>query len=101
MLNIALNRNKWTVTVEGHAGYAAQGSDIVCAGASMLTATLARCLGGITGQHYVDDGERTEISCTPTLAEAERVAAVFDVIDTGYQLLANSYPVHVKYTRRA
>ncbi len=100
MLEITLNRNTWSVKVEGHAGYAEQGHDIVCAGASMLTATLARCLGGVTGQHYVDDGIVTEISCAPTLAEAERVAAVFDVIDTGYQLLANSYPVHVRYTRR-
>lgn len=85
--------------MDGHAGYAEKGHDIVCAAASILSATLMRTLGGINGCDFSDDGEHTHISCNPTLAQAEYVATAMDVIDHGFQLLANSYPVHVTYTK--
>ena len=99
MLNIRMDRNRWTVDMDGHAGYAEKGHDIVCAAASILSATLMRTLGGINGCDFSDDGEHTHISCNPTLAQAEYVATAMDVIDHGFQLLANSYPVHVTYTK--
>lgn len=100
MLDISLNTRKFELTVSGHAGYAPEGQDIVCAGASMLTATLARALGGIDGYSYEDDGHTVRIACMPSLGQVERVVQVFDVIDCGYGILCNSYPNHVRYTKR-
>jgi uncharacterized protein YsxB (DUF464 family) len=95
-----MDRNHWEVTVDGHAGYAENGKDIVCAAASMLTATLIRSLMGVTGMEAETPAPgKAHIVCNPTLGEAAHVAEVFDVIDTGYQLLSSSYPVHVRYTK--
>ena len=43
MINIAIRHDPWSlqVIVSGHAGYAEEGKDIVCAGVSTLTNTLA------------------------------------------------------------
>ena len=97
MLNISMDKTHFTVKLDGHAGYAPVGADIVCAGASMLAATLARALGGVAGYHYVDDGNMMEVSCTPTAAQLPRVLTTLDVIDSGFSLLASTYPNHVKY----
>lgn len=100
MLSIHMDRSKWEVTCEGHCGYAEEGKDIVCAAASMLTATLIRSLMGVTGMVADTPAPgNAHIRCTPTLAEAQHTAEVFDTIDCGYQILANSYPVHVHYTK--
>ena len=99
MLNVRIDTTGFALDIDGHAGYAPAGQDIVCAGASMLAATLGRALGGVDGLRIVDDGEHMHISCKPTLAQVERVRHVFDVIDGGFGLLCNSYPVHVRYTK--
>lgn len=99
MLEIRLDTRKFELTASGHAGYAPVGQDIVCAGASMLMATLGRALGGVNGYRYEDDGSRLYISCMPSLGQIERVKHVFDIIDCGLGLLCNSYPNHVRYTR--
>ena len=36
------------ITIEGHAGYAEPGKDIVCAGVTALTQTLIRSMQGLT-----------------------------------------------------
>lgn len=99
MLDARLDTRRFALEACGHAGYAPEGQDIVCAGASMLTATLARALGGVDGYSYEDDGHRVRIACTPSLGQVERVKHVFDVIDCGFGLLCNSYPNHVRYTK--
>lgn len=99
MLDIRLDTHKYVYVAEGHAGYAPEGHDIVCAGASILAATLARALGGVNGYSYMDDGERVRISCIPTEEQSERVRHVFDTIDSGLGLLCNTYPNHVRYTK--
>ena len=100
MLSIHMDRSRWEITCEGHCGYAEEGKDIVCAAASMLTATLIRSLMGVTGMEAEtpSPGE-AHIRCTPTLGEAQHVAEAFDFADCGYQMLANSYPVHVRYSK--
>lgn len=101
MLDIRMDKRHFTVSLEGHAGYAPVGADIVCAGASMLAATLARALGGVDGYRYTDDGNMMQISCAPTAAQLTRVLTTLDVIDSGFGLLASTYPNHVKYKKIA
>lgn len=48
------------ITVTGHAGYAESGKDIVCAGVSVLTQNLIKCLDTFTndlGVCVVEPGE--------------------------------------------
>lgn len=97
MLDIRMDKRRFAVSLSGHAGFAPVGADIVCAGASMLAATLARALGGVDGYHYSDDGSTMNISCTPTAAQLPRVMTTLDVIDSGFGLLASTYPNHVTY----
>lgn len=97
MLDVLMDKRRFRVTLSGHAGYAPVGEDIVCAAASMLAATLARALGGVAGYHYADDGKTMEISCAPTAAQLPRVLTTMDVIDSGFGLLAGTYPNHVSY----
>lgn len=99
MMDIRLDTSTFELQASGHAGYAPSGQDIVCAAASILTATLARSLGGVDGYRYVDDGDTVHISCRPSLRQVERVVHVFDVIDSGFGLLCNSYPNHIRYTK--
>lgn len=101
MLDIHMDKRRFRVSLSGHAGYAPVGADIVCAGASMLAATLARALGGIDGYRYIDDGDRMEISCAPTANQLPRVLTTLDVIDSGFGLLASTYPNHVRYKNMA
>lgn len=101
MLDIRMDIPHFRVSIQGHAGYGPVGADIVCAGASMLAATLARALGGIEGYRYTDDGDAVEISCAPSVGQINRVLTMMDVVDGGFGLLAGTYPNHVKYKKIA
>ena len=45
---IAVSVRKDGIKIQGHAGYAENGKDIVCAGMTALTQTLVRSLEGLT-----------------------------------------------------
>ena len=86
--------------VEGHAGYAKVGEDIVCASASILAFTLAQCVA--EAEHkYVDVGLASGdafICCEPTDKELPRMQNAFAFAKTGYALLAHEYPQCVEIT---
>ena len=77
------------LTVEGHAGTAPAGEDLICAAASMLVQTLRAC----TGLGEVGKG-RARLTGRPE----ER--PVFDALSTGFRLLAEGYPECVAFTCR-
>ena len=45
---IKIQRSKWRITIEGHAKYAEEGKDIVCAAVSILSWTLIKSLQELT-----------------------------------------------------
>ena len=107
-VNISIDRDKreCSLLVNGHAGQAMIGEDIVCASASILAYTIAQVIKGM--EHHGD------LSETPTLKLESGDAIIscrakddylfselmqdFFVIRTGYTLLAHNYPLYVDFT---
>ena len=94
-----------SMRVSGHAGHGAKGTDVVCAGASMYAYGIAQCLesmfdeGKLEGAPTLDISEaRLSVSVVPKAEYFHDVLLVFWVAQTGYQLLAASYPDHAKLT---
>ena len=102
MIRIALRQDERSAQfiVSGHAGYAEKGQDIVCAGISTLTNTLANMvrmwadakllplymiwLDGEPNHIYVETGENPAIN------------AALDSIVTQYCQFAGQYPANVQ-----
>ena len=78
-----------TLHIRGHAGYAARGQDIVCAGVSMLAQTLALTLEdtpGADARTHTEAGELT-LSC----AETPQTRELFRMCRIGFGALAERY----------
>ena len=97
---IRATRQDYRLAVDGHAGYAEQGKDIVCAAASTLFYTLARELDYRHIEFTMTEGAATgaEIVAYPPDGFTLDTDVVFETICTGYRMLAEEYPEHVTFT---
>lgn len=90
MTNITIKEEKDKVIIDliGHAGYN-PGNDVVCAAISILTYTLLNELANskVPFKHKVSPGK--------VHIETKRIPAIRTVI-TGWRLLEEAYPEHVK-----
>lgn len=89
------------LTVEGHAGYADKGEDIVCAGVSALAETaviglrqVAGVKPAVTRQDGYLDLRLPAGTPEPTAAAAQ---TVLQTIIAGLRDLARSYPEYVEF----
>ena len=90
---------KLSLRLEGHAGYAEHGKDVVCASASILAYTLASIVGS-----FDDVKANIEIASGDALIECEcesdetfnKVLDAFHYTQTGYTLLAQHNPQYVR-----
>lgn len=87
----------WYVSIDGHAGYAPAGQDIVCAAVSMLTCTLSQWIEDsvLLARRRQESGDgwfEAEI----VARDIPRVESAMSVFLTGFRLLAKQYPQHVK-----
>jgi uncharacterized protein YsxB (DUF464 family) len=95
MINVTFTESgkKLSLRLEGHAGYADVGKDLVCASASILAYTLAYIVQqeDETADIRLDSGD-TVIECvkTPTIRTA------FEHTLIGLGLLEQNYPQYVK-----
>lgn len=82
-----------TLSVNGHAGYAEKGQDIVCAGVSAIVYALIGWLeNNIETFASIDENNgEVVISCEGD----ERVEAVFYMAAIGIESIMNTYPDHV------
>jgi uncharacterized protein YsxB (DUF464 family) len=83
--------------LEGHAGYAEQGEDIVCASASILAYTLASIVEtfGVETNINLEAGDTTiECECTdhPMM---DVIMDSYNFAMVGFSLLQQSYPQYV------
>ena len=86
---------------KGHAGYAREGSDIVCAAVSALSITCANSLqsvAGIAPQTAEKDGYLT-VRVSPEQQNRD-VQVIFRVFEQGIRDIAASYPKHIVFTTR-
>lgn len=81
--------------VEGHAGYAPAGQDIVCAAVSALTLTLADSLQALTE----DNIQSTLVNGDAFIAfenPSEEAKLLIDSFFIGVSGIARSYPDHIE-----
>ena len=85
--------NKLSLRLEGHAGYAEHGQDIVCASASILAYTLASIVESL------DEGATICLKSGDSIIECEsnpNTRNAFNYTKVGYALLAHNYPQYVR-----
>ncbi|MBU6146010.1 MAG: ribosomal-processing cysteine protease Prp [Paenibacillaceae bacterium] len=91
------------VDVSGHAGYAPEGSDIVCAAVSMVSFGTVHAIGTLTGvQITVHAGARGQLDvvCSEDQARVPDVQLLLRGMEAMMQLIAHHYPDHVRIVRR-
>lgn len=93
MITITKDGNK--ITVHGHADYAEQGKDIVCAGISSLTQTFIAAVEKLTDEQFKYDISpgRADIYMENPGEDAQLLIGSFLI---GCRLVAEEYPNHVR-----
>jgi len=85
--------------VEGHAGYAEYGSDIVCAAVSAIAQTILFALQDTLGEDQVDCRvEKGDMRVSVALEKAleEGPKALLRAFESGLRAIASSYPQSVR-----
>lgn len=99
MMKVFYSPARYRLDVEGHAGFAAMGTDVVCAAGSILFHTLARTLKArkVAGFTYNEnmEGLIRRVECAPTDEQADGARIVFETIMQGFESLAKVYPEYV------
>ena len=92
-----------SLRVDGHAGQAENGKDIVCSAASILAYTVAQTLtqmykqGWLKKKPHINLKEgKSLITCVPKQGYFDECLMVFFVAEVGYHLLTTSYPQYVE-----
>ena len=88
----------------GHAGYAKNGDDIVCAGVSALCAALAEAVDeaadeGLTERHMVEESDgyfRAEAYCGEDDYAERYLGAIFRTVYLGLNAIADAYPAYAQ-----
>lgn len=85
--------NSFDLTMDGHAGYAPAGSDIVCAGISALLFALCRRLDDVSSDADIDlreDGGSAHIR-----SSGRQSMEAFYTVLSGLDLIASYYPEYI------
>ena len=92
MISCSYRADLGMLTIDGHAGYAPKGQDIVCAGVSALEIALASWLAtnDIPHKSVIGESETDVIRC-----QDERARPCFEMVWQGLKAMANSYPDYV------
>ena len=97
---ITVTASEYGIKAVGHAGYAPIGQDIVCAAFTILMSTLAEhieCNSDLLIEYKIDiKPGYAEINCVPKNEYRMEIKGIFDVIDTGINILLNEYPKNVE-----
>ena len=83
-----MDRRHGLLEIDGHAGYAEKGEDIVCAAVSALACSLAAYVSGI--EERGDGHMRFSAG-----KMSSRARGAFDCVYGGFAMLAHKYPAHV------
>lgn len=91
-----------TLAIQGHAEYADDGADIVCAACSALSGTFATMIRNLPVPANIKfDSGRTKISINrkDSGIYALQIKYAIDFVMLGYNLLAEQYPDNVIITQ--
>lgn len=100
MIRAVMYWNQLRLEVEGHAGSAPAGQDLVCAAASMLTSSLIGVLEdakarGRTEFEFRDNGERMVIHANPGMNHLAEVKSYYRMCIKGLKMLQEQYRQNV------
>ena len=105
MINVTFTESgeKLSLRLEGHAGYAEIGKDIVCSSATILAYTVAQFVteaehkGDLLSppQIKLESGD-TIISCEPNDEAYNAIRGVYFYAVMGYNILQYNYPQYVR-----
>lgn len=91
--------------VQGHAGAAPKGADLVCSAVSILIYTAAQCALELYTDEKLQqwpllelESGSSQVAADARQGKTETVQRVFDTVMTGFYLLANQYPQFVTVT---
>ena len=92
---IAVSVRKDRIEINGHAGYAEIGKDIVCAGVTTLTQTLIRSMQGLTRDEikYEVSPGRADIHYGNLSEEGKLLVDSFFI---GLCLIADEFPEYIR-----
>lgn len=84
--------------IEGHAGYAEPGKDIVCAAVSALSQTCVMSIENLTDDEYVcsQDNGYMELKCKNTSDDTKLLLRAFE---TGARAIFGNYKKFVRFVR--
>lgn len=103
MIKVKYNRYLNKLTMDGHAGSAPIGHDLVCSAASILAHTLAANV-----EHMEDAGMccnivreirdgTAKISCKAMRGSEQIVANTFQNVCVGFEILASKFPENISF----
>jgi hypothetical protein len=90
-----------SIEIQGHAGFAQKGEDIVCAGLSTIIQSLAIGLKEILGRTDVEvkkDAESGFMSVSLGGSEEKCATVLMETAAESLRAMAESYPSHVRIT---
>lgn len=94
---IEIHRGKNGITIQGHAGYAEFGKDIVCAAVSTLTQVFLASVEALTTDNLTYD-----IAAGNTVIRygdlSEQSNTLLDSFFVGVSMIADEYPEYVRLT---
>lgn len=85
----------YNVRIEGHAGFADPGQDIVCAGISTLAFTLLHALEDMKVHADVEMDQPAGRMCFSFPAN-KRTEPVLQTVMSGFQMLQHEYPKNIQ-----
>lgn len=99
MTKVKYNAAELSLSIEGHAGAAPAGNDLVCAALSMLMYTLEAAVEdhqqALMPAVYKADG-MFSVRCSPTPRNRRMCRTILQTIFRGCELLSVEYPQHVQ-----
>ena len=103
-ITMAKTDNTISLKVEGHAGQAEKGQDIICASVSMLVYTLAQYAKWMFERHQLKRSPLIELEegnsrviLKPKKDNYAECLHAFFVVSVGFDLLARNYPEYVTF----
>ena len=100
MIRVSISPEELFFRLDGHAGYAPEGQDIVCASASMMAAMLFEYVLQTVSIDEIGACElvpgHAELDVHPQRVEdAGACMTVFEAVRQGFKLLTRRYPEYV------
>lgn len=102
MIYVTFNPKKRKLRVKGHASYAAEGHDVICAAASMVFYNLCEMLGKYDGEkafakplEIVDKKGNAKLCVTPHTGYEPWIDHDFCYAISGFSLLSQKFPEYI------